>query len=104
MVHRSLLRWLPSPSVTQVPLDDRWQYCAPDTTDHHADVPPTGAGGDGDGGGGYDGDGGSSGGVAAGVAEAHATKPPYVTDQSARHDMLSPAPIATFDGPLDEPW
>ena len=34
MVHASPLPWLPTPSVTHVPLFVRWQYAEPDSTAH----------------------------------------------------------------------
>ena len=48
-VHRSLLPWLPMPSVTHAPPLVTWQYAEPEVTVH---IGVAGGGGDGLGGGG----------------------------------------------------
>ena len=55
IVQRSLLLWLPGPSVTQLPLLESWQYALPLVISHHVEEP---AEGDEDWGGGIGADGG----------------------------------------------
>ena len=69
-VHRSLLPWLPVPSVTHVPLLVTWQYAEPEDTVH---MVPAATGGDGLGGGG----------MAAGSVEPQIVKPPAAAEESA---------------------
>ena len=102
MVHRSLLRWLPTPSVTHVLFTE--QYCEPETICHMYPA-AVGGGGDGDGGGGGGGGGrgagggGDRGGKTAGVVVPQMTKPPLLTDPSEYHTIVEPACMRTFDGP-----
>jgi hypothetical protein len=88
------------PSVTQVPLLLRWQYCEPESTAQYAlDGAGIhgGIGGDGIGGGG-EGDGGGGDAWATGVLDAQMTQPPYDTEASENHVNVSPAAITTFCG------
>ena len=75
MVHRSLLAWLPTPSVTHVPLFVTWQYSEPCITCHMASA-ASGGSGNGGGGVGMGGGGGGGAGIAAGVVVAQMMNPP----------------------------
>ena len=99
MVHRSLLAWLPTPSVTHVPPLVSWQYAEPLVTCHMALEASGGNGGGGGGGGGGEGEGGG-GGIADAVVEPQMMNPPDVTLPSELHDIVAPAAICTLAGPV----
>ena len=80
-VHRSLLAWLPAPSVTHVPPLVTWQYAEPLTICHMKPEATGGHGGcGGDGGGGVGeggrGVGGGGGPMMTAIVEAQIVKPP----------------------------
>ena len=81
IVQRSLLLWLPGPSVTQLPLLESWQYALPLITTHMLGAAGGSGGGVGgggkigSGGGGVGGD-GAAGGDGGLAAEAQMVKPP----------------------------
>ena len=120
MVHRSLLAWLPTPSLTHVPPLVSWQYEDPLMICHMVPVTTGGSGdggegdggggggddgggggGEGDGGGGGGGDGGGGGGncAAVGLVLPQMVKPPLVTEPSVYHVMVAPTAICTLAGP-----
>jgi len=78
-VHRSLLVWLPAPSVTHAPELVREQSGSEESevVEETAQSVPGGAGAGGGAGGGAD-------------VDAQIVKPPLTTDESERHDMVLP--------------